>query len=197
MNNVNIEAGEILKLIDIILLGVSLAMDATAVSICKGLSMKKLNKKKTITIALYFGTFQAIMPIIGYLLGISFKEVVESIDHWIAFFLLAVIGINMIRESLSKESESLNDLIDFKTMTPIAIATSIDALAIGITFAFLRVNIIGAVTIIGTITIFLSMIGVFIGNEFGNKYGKIAEILGGIVLIGIGLKILLEHLKII
>lgn len=197
MNNVNIEAGEILKLIDIILLGVSLAMDATAVSICKGLSMKKLDKKKTITIALYFGTFQAIMPIIGYLLGISFKEVVESIDHWIAFFLLAVIGINMIRESLSKESESLNDLIDFKTMTPLAIATSIDALAIGITFAFLRVNIIGAVTIIGIITIFLSMIGVFIGNEFGNKYGKIAEILGGIVLIGIGLKILLEHLKII
>lgn len=197
MNNVNIEAGEILKLIDIILLGVSLAMDATAVSICKGLSMKKLDKKKTITIALYFGTFQAIMPIIGYLLGISFKEVVESIDHWIAFFLLTVIGINMIRESLSKESESLNDLIDFKTMTPLAIATSIDALAIGITFAFLRVNIIGAVTIIGIITIFLSMIGVFIGNEFGNKYGKIAETLGGIVLIGIGLKILLEHLKII
>ena len=95
-----------MKLIDIILLGVSLAMDATAVSICKGLSMKKLDKKKTITIALYFGTFQAIMPIIGYLLGISFKEVVESIDHWIAFFLLAVVGINMIRESLSKESES-------------------------------------------------------------------------------------------
>ena len=197
MNNVNIEAGESLKLIDIILLGVSLAMDATAVSICKGLSMKKLDKKKTITIALYFGTFQAVMPIIGYLLGISFKEVVESIDHWIAFFLLAVIGINMIRESLSKESESLNDLIDFKTMTPLAIATSIDALAIGITFAFLRVNIIGAVTIIGIITIFLSMIGVFIGNEFGNKYGKIAETLGGIVLIGIGLKILLGHLKII
>ena len=186
-----------LKLIDIILLGVSLAMDATAVSICKGLSMKKLDKKKTITIALYFGTFQAIMPIIGYLLGISFKEVVESIDHWIAFFLLAVVGINMIRESLSKESESLNDLIDFKTMTPLAIATSIDALAIGITLAFLRVNIIGAVTIIGIITIFLSMIGVFIGIEFGNKYGKIAETLGGIVLIGIGLKILLEHLKII
>ena len=179
-----------MKLIDIILLGVSLAMDATAVSICKGLSMKKLDKKKTITIALYFGTFQAIMPIIGYLLGISFKEVVESIDHWIAFFLLAVIGINMIRESL-------NDLIDFKTMTPLAIATSIDALAIGITFAFLRVNIIGAVTIIGIITIFLSMIGVFIGNEFGNKYGKISETLGGILLIGIGLKILLEHLKII
>lgn len=178
-----LEAGESLKLIDIILLGVSLAMDATAVSICKGLSMKKLDKKKTITIALYFGTFQAVMPIIGYLLGISFKEVVESIDHWIAFFLLAVIGINMIRESLSKESESLNDLIDFKTMTPLAIATSIDALAIGITFAFLRVNIIGAVTIIGIITIFLSMIGVFIGNEFGNKYGKIAETLGGIVLI--------------
>lgn len=197
MNNVNIEAGESLKLIDIILLGVSLAMDATAVSICKGLSMKKLDKEKTITIALYFGTFQAIMPIIGYLLGISFKEVVESIDHWIAFFLLAVIGINMIRESLSKESESLNDLIDFKTMTPLAIATSIDALAVGITFAFLRVNIIEAVTIIGIITIFLSMIGVFIGNEFGNKYGKIAETVGGIVLIGIGLKILLEHLNII
>ena len=197
MNNVNIEAGESLKLIDIILLGVSLAMDATAVPICKGLSMKKLDKKKTIIIALYFGTFQAIMPIIGYLLGISFKAVVESIDHWIAFFLLAVVGINMIRESLSKESESLNDLIDFKTMTPLAIATSIDALAIGITLAFLRVNIIGAVTIIGIITIFLSMIGVFIGNEFGNKYGKIAETLGGIVLIGIGLKILLEHLKII
>lgn len=197
MNNVNIEVGESLKLIEIILLGVSLAMDATAVSICKGLSMKKLDKKKVITIALYFGVFQAIMPIIGYLLGISFKEVVESIDHWIAFFLLAVIGINMIRESLSEESENLNDLTDFKTMTPLAIATSIDALAVGITFAFLSVNIVEAVTIIGIITIVLSIIGVFIGNKFGNKYGKRAETIGGIVLVSIGLKILLEHLKII
>ena len=183
-----------MKLIDIILLGVSLAMDATAVSICKGLSMKKLDKKKTITIALYFGTFQAIMPIIGYLLGISFKEVVEAIDHWIAFFLLAVVGINMIRESLSKESESLNDLIDFKTMTPLAIATSIDALAVGITFAFLEVNIIMSMIVIGLITFLLCIIGVIIGNKYGSKFEDKAQIIGGVVLIIIGLKILIEHL---
>ena len=186
-----------METVEILLISIGLAMDAFAVSICKGLSIKKMNWKNAIIIGMYFGIFQAGMPILGYFLGSTFENIITNFDHWIAFFLLAVVGINMIRESLSKESESLNDLIDFKTMTPLAIATSIDALAIGITLAFLRVNIIGAVTIIGIITIFLSMIGVFIGNEFGNKYGKIAETLGGIVLIGIGLKILLEHLKII
>ena len=177
-----------MKLIDIILLGVSLAMDATTVSICKGLSMKKLDKKKTITIALYFGTFQAIMPIIGYLLGISFKEVVEAIDHWIAFFLLAVVGINMIRESLSKESESLNDLIDFKTMTPLAIATSIDALVSGATIMLTHTNLPLACFIIGIASFIMALGGFFIGNYIKKIHPKYLAIAGGVILIILAIK---------
>ena len=171
-------------------------MDAFAVSICKGLSMKKIILKKAIIIALYFGFFQALMPVIGYFLGTTFSNLVTSIDHWIAFGLLTIIGGNMIKESFDDEEEKRNDKVDFKTMIILSIATSIDALAVGITFAFLKVNIILSVIFIGTITFLISLIGVKIGNKFGDKFQNKAELLGGITLILIGLKILLEHLGI-
>ena len=185
-------------LVEIILIAVSLAMDAFAVSICKGLSMKKMDWKKAIIIALYFGIFQGGMPLIGYLLGVGFEESIKFIDHWIAFGLLAFIGGNMIKEALSKnEDDEVDDKVDFKTMIVLAIATSIDALAIGVTFAFLNVNIVLAVSLIAAITFVISCIGVKLGNVFGDKYEKKAELAGGIVLILIGLKILLEHLGIL
>lgn len=185
-------------IIEIFFIGVGLAMDAFAVSICKGLSMKKLNVKKMIIIGGYFGFFQALMPLIGYLLGTRFENLVTQIDHWIAFILLAIIGGNMIKEALGKDAESNNnDSVDFKEMIVLAIATSIDALAVGITFAFLKVDILKSIIIIGITTFIISMIGVVIGNRFGNKYEKKAELAGGIILIIIGLKILLEHLGII
>lgn len=183
--------------IEIFLIGISLAMDAFAVSVCKGLSMKKINYKKAIIIALYFGIFQALMPVIGYFLGSAFETLVTKIDHWIAFILLGAIGANMIKESFSKESENVNDNVDFKTMVILAIATSIDALAVGITFAFLQVNLLYSVIIIGVVTSLLSFIGVYIGNKFGSKFESKAEFAGGIILILMGLKILLEHLGII
>lgn len=182
-------------IIEILLIAVGLAMDAFAVSICKGLSMKKLNYK-TLIIGLYFGLFQALMPLIGYLLGTSFESLITKIDHWIAFALLSIIGINMIVEIFEKEEEK-DDKVNFKTMIPLAIATSIDALAIGITLAFLNTNIILPVIIIGLVTLILSIIGVIIGYKFGHKFEKQSQIIGGIILIVIGLKILLEHLKII
>lgn len=181
-------------IVGIALIGIGLAMDAFAVSICKGLSMKKMNWKKTIIIGSYFGIFQAIMPLIGYFLGIGFQDKVTSIDHWIAFILLVIIGINMIKEAFSGEEEGKNDNVDFKEMIVLAIATSIDALAIGITFAFLEINIFLAISIIGIITFVISMIGVKIGNVFGSKYEKGAQIVGGVILILMGVKILLEHL---
>lgn len=185
-------------IVELILIGVGLAMDAFAVSICKGLSMKKkINYKKALIIALYFGLFQGGMPLIGYALGVSFEEIVLSIDHWIAFILLSVIGIGMIKESLGDEEESLNDKVDFKTMVILAIATSIDALAIGVTFAFLNVNIIFASLLICVITFVISYFGVVFGNKFGDKFGSKAELVGGIILILMGLKILLEHLEIL
>jgi putative Mn2+ efflux pump MntP len=184
-------------IIEILLLGVSLSMDAFAVSICKGLSMKKINWKKAIIIGLYFGIFQALMPVIGYFLGTTFQSLVTDIDHWIAFILLALIGGNMIREALLEdESQNCNDNVDFKTMIVLAIATSIDALAVGITFAFLDINVPMAVSLIGITTFIISLIGVKIGNRFGSKYENKAQIAGGVVLILIGLKILLEHLGI-
>lgn len=173
-------------------------MDAFAVAICKGLSMPKkpvpFGNKKAIIIGLYFGFFQALMPTIGYFLGIKFQAVVESVDHWFAFILLCGIGANMISEALKHEEENLNDKIDFKTMVGLSIATSIDALAIGVTFAFLKINILTTASLIGIITFIISTIGVIIGNIFGNKYGKKAEILGGVTLILIGIKILISHL---
>lgn len=184
-------------ILEIFLIGVGLSMDAFAVSVCKGLSMKKLDWKKAIIIALYFGVFQALMPVIGYLLGTTFESLVTQIDHWIAFILLGIIGANMIKEALGKESENSNDKVDFKTMIVLAIATSIDALAIGITFAFFKTKLLSSVAIIGVITFVLSLVGVKIGNKFGDKYEKKAEFLGGVILILIGVKILIEHLGII
>ncbi len=185
-----------MSIFEIIFIAVGLAMDAFAVAICKGLSMKKIDYKKAIIIALYFGLFQTLMPVLGYFLGSSFTNVVEKIDHWIAFILLSIIGINMIKESTSKEEEKRNDKVDIKTMLLLAIATSIDALAVGITFAFFKVNILLSVIIIGIITFIISFLGVIIGNKFGDKFQNKAELFGGIILILIGLKILLEHLKI-
>ncbi|MBQ6992578.1 MAG: manganese efflux pump [Clostridia bacterium] len=183
--------------IEIILISIGLAMDAFAVSVCKGLSMKKMSWKKAIIVGLYFGIFQAGMPIIGYFLGVHFEDLVVKVDHWIAFILLGAIGANMLKEAFSKEDECPDDSVNFKTMIVLAIATSIDALAVGITFAFLRTNIVLAFSTIGAITFVLSMLGVKIGNKFGSKYERKAEIAGGIILILLGLKILLEHLGVI
>lgn len=189
--------GEVMGVIEIFLLGIGLAMDAFAVSICKGLSMKKMEWKKAVIIALYFGIFQALMPVIGYLLGVGFEEKITSIDHWIAFGLLSIIGINMIREAFDDKENEENDNVDFKSMLVLAVATSIDALAVGITFAFLKVNVILSVAIIGIVTFIISICGVKIGNVFGDKYEAKAEIAGGVILILLGLKILLEHLGIL
>lgn len=184
-------------ILSIVVIAVGLAMDAFAVAICKGLSMKKMNWSKALIVGGYFGFFQAVMPLIGYLLGVGFHEKVTSVDHWFAFILLSAIGINMLKEALSKEEDCKNDRVDFKEMVVLAIATSIDALAVGITMAFLEVNIITAVLAIGIITFIISVIGVKIGNIFGDKYEKKAEFVGGIILILMGTKILLEHLGII
>ncbi len=182
-------------MIGIFFIAIGLAMDAFAVSVCKGLSMKKINFKKLLIIALFFGIFQAIMPVIGYFLGESFENLITSIDHWIALVLLSLIGINMIREAIGKsEEDNKNDDTSFKTMVILAIATSIDALAVGITFAFLEINIFVIASVIGIVTFVISSIGVIIGNKFGDKYEKRAEIFGGVILILMGIKILCEHL---
>ena len=183
-----------MSIVEIVIIAIGLAMDAFAVSVCKGLSMKRMNWKKATIIATYFGGFQALMPLIGFLLGFAFSDIVSSIDHWIAFMLLSIIGANMIKDSTDDEIEKRNDKIDVKTMMLLAIATSIDALAVGVTFAFLKVNIVLAILIIGIIAFILSMLGVKIGNKFGDKLQNKAELTGGIILIVIGLKILLEHL---
>ena len=181
-------------IIELIILSIGLAMDAFAVSICKGLAMPQMKWKNAIIVGTYFGIFQAIMPLIGYLLGIKFQNAITNIDHWIAFILLVGIGINMIKEALSKETEETNESVKFKDMIILAIATSIDALAVGVTLAFLKVNIVLAIIMIGIITFIISMIGVKIGNVFGDKYKQKAELAGGIILIVLGIKILLEHL---
>lgn len=189
-------------IVELFLLAVGLSMDAFAVSVCKGLAMKKITLKNAGIVGLWFGGFQALMPLIGYFLGVQFKDYITAIDHWIAFVLLALIGGNMIREALGREEEcppcqSGADSLAVKEMFILAVATSIDALAVGITFAFLNVNIVAAVSFIGVITFLLSAIGVKIGNIFGTKYKSRAELAGGIILILIGLKILLEHLGIL
>lgn len=182
-------------IIEAILISLGLAMDAFAVSICKGLSMKKMNWKKAIIIGLYFGFFQMLMPAIGYALGYGFDEVLENVDHWIAFILLSFIGCKMIKESFEYK-ETTGDSVDFKTMFVLAVATSIDALAVGITYAFIDVtNCAELFGLIGIITFVLSICGVKIGNKFGNKYGNKAEFAGGCILIFMGIKILLEHLS--
>ena len=183
-----------MDLIELFLIAVGLSMDAFAVSVCKGLAMQKFTFKKAAIVGLWFGGFQALMPAIGYILGAQFQEAIASIDHWIAFVLLALIGGNMIHEALDNDEEEADASLDVKTMFLLAVATSIDALAIGITFAFLKVNIIPAVCFIGIVTFIISFAGVKIGNVFGARYKNKAEIVGGVILILLGLKILLEHL---
>ena len=179
-------------LLELFLIAVGLSMDAFAVSVCKGLSVRTLKAKHAVICGLYFGGFQLLMPLIGFALGVRFQSLITSIDHWIAFILLSLIGINMIRES-GGEAENLDACFTFKAMLPLAVATSIDALAVGVTFAFLKVQIIPAVSFIGITTVVISCAGVLIGNRFGAKYKSKAEIAGGIVLILMGVKILLEH----
>ena len=185
-------------LLELFLLAVGLAMDAFAVSVCKGLSTHKLSWKHYLITGAWFGGFQALMPTIGYLLGSSFEQYITNLDHWIAFILLLLIGGNMIFEGLSKEEEKSNDSFSIRTMLVLAIATSIDALAIGITFALLPdVNLPAAVSFIGIVTFVISAAGLKIGNVFGLKYKSKAEITGGVILILIGIKILLEHLGVL
>ncbi|HQA08213.1 MAG TPA: manganese efflux pump MntP family protein [Syntrophomonadaceae bacterium] len=186
-----------MSLLELSLIAVGLSMDAFAVAICIGLSMPQRSIKKALIVGLYFGLFQAFMPLIGYFLASQFSDQIVEFDHWIAFILLAFIGGKMIKESFAKEDIDFNEgqevSLGFKTMLPLALATSIDALAVGISFAFLNVRIIPAVSLIGCITLLLSMLGVRIGNVFGAKFKQNAELFGGIILILIGLKILLEH----
>ena len=184
-------------LLELFILAVGLSMDAFAVSVCKGLAMPTITVKKAAVVGIWFGGFQALMPALGYLLGSQFKDSITAIDHWIAFILLGIIGGNMIREACSGECENESDSLDIKTMFLLAVATSIDALAVGITFAFLKVNIAAAVSFIGITTFIISAAGVKIGNIFGTKYKSKAELAGGIILILLGLKILLEHLGIL
>lgn len=180
--------------LELFVIAVGLSMDAFAVSICKGLSVRRLKPRHNLICGLYFGGFQALMPVIGWLLGRQFESLIKSIDHWIAFALLVLIGANMIREAVKNEEENLNDSFSPKTMLPLAVATSIDALAVGVTFAFLDVSIVPAVSMIGATTFILSAVGVKIGNVFGAKYKSKAELVGGIVLIAMGVKIIIEHL---
>lgn len=183
-----------MDILSLFVIAVGLSMDAFAVSICKGLAMQKASLKKATIVGLWFGGFQALMPCIGYLLGSRFENYITSVDHWIAFVLLGIIGGNMIKEALSKDEETANDSLAFQEMIVLALATSIDALAIGVTFAFLKVQIVAAVSFIGIITFLLSTMGVKVGNIFGSRYKSKAEFTGGIILIFMGIKILLEHL---
>lgn len=180
---------------ELVIIAVGVAMDAFAVSIAKGLSVQKVKPLNSLSVGLWFGGFQALMPLIGFFLGINFSSFVKYVDHWLAFILLGVIGFNMIRESFSPEQESLSPDFGFRTMLLMAVATSIDALAVGISFAFLGdVNIWIAVALIGVITAILSAIGLHIGNVFGSRYKSKAEFTGGVILVLIGIKILIEHL---
>lgn len=186
-----------MNFVDIFMIAIALSMDAFAVSICKGLSVQKAGAKHMLTAGLYFGSFQALMPLVGFLLGFKLERFIVSIDHWIAFVLLAIIGGNMIKEAFGGEDDEHDASFSFKAMIPLAVATSIDALAVGISFAFLGVDIVTAALLIGMTTFILSAAGVLVGNAFGVKYKSKAEFAGGVVLILIGLKILLEHLGVI
>ena len=186
---------------ELFLLGVGLSMDAFAVSVCKGLAMKKATLKSQMTCGLWFGGFQALMPLIGFFLGALFADVIKSFDHWIAFGLLALIGANMLKEALEQECDCCENQdadMSVKTMFVMAVATSIDALAVGISLAMAgEVNIWAAIALIGVTTCVLSALGVKIGNIFGSRYEKKAEFAGGVILILLGVKILLEHLGVI
>lgn len=182
-----------MSLWELLVIAVGLSMDAFAVSVCKGLSVQKVKPKHYLIVAAYFGGFQALMPLLGYLLGVRFEAMVANVDHWIAFVLLGLIGANMVRESGTGE-EKLDDSFTVSTMLLLAVATSIDALAIGVTFAFLGVNIVEAIILIGITTGIISGVGLKIGNVFGSRYKSKAEMAGGIVLILMGIKILVQHL---
>ncbi len=182
-----------MSLFELFLIAVALSMDAFAVSVCKGLSMRRMNLRHALIIGLYFGGFQALMPALGYVLGVRFQDAITAYDHWIAFILLGLIGGNMIKESLTPEEDSCDASVAFKDMVILALATSIDALAVGVTFAFLRVPILPAVSFIVVTTFLLSIAGVKVGNIFGAKYKAKAEFAGGVILILMGIKILVEH----
>jgi len=186
-----------MNVFDLFLLAVGLSMDAFAVAVCKGLSTRELDFKKMAIVGLWFGGFQALMPVLGYLLGSAFEQYIVEFDHWIAFILLGIIGANMIRESRDKECEVVDASFAFKPMLLMAVATSIDALAVGINFAFLQVSILLAASFIGVTTFVLSAAGVKIGNVFGARYKSAAELAGGVILILLGTKILLEHLGVL
>lgn len=187
-----------MSIVELFLLAVGLAMDAFAVSVCKGLAMEKCSLKKAMVCGVWFGGFQALMPAVGYLLGVRFERYITAIDHWIAFVLLGVIGGGMIKEAFAKEEEAVDDAMDVKTMFLLAVATSIDALAVGITLAFLPdTNVPVAVAFIGVVTFGISTAGARIGNVFGAKYKGKAELAGGALLVLLGLKILLEHLGVL
>ena len=187
--------GEEMGLFELLLIAVGLSMDAFAVSVCKGLATKQVGALHMLCVGLWFGVFQALMPLIGYFLGLNFQSMIESVDHWIAFLLLAAIGVGMIVESRKMEQEDA--CYKAKAMFPLAVATSIDALAVGISFAVLDVNIVFSVVSIGICTFFISAFGLKIGSVFGSRFKSKAEVAGGIILILIGLKILLEHLGIL
>lgn len=189
-------------IIELVLIGVGLAMDAFAVSVCKGLSMKKVKARHAVVIALFFGGFQALMPVVGWALGIGFEKYITAFDHWIAFLLLLIIGGKMVMDVIRGEQGEEDDRnlpfkLDIKELFLLAIATSIDALAVGVTFAFLNYNILLAASIIGVVTFVIAFAGVYIGNVFGSRWEKGATLAGGIILILIGTKILLEHLGVI
>ena len=186
-----------MSLWELFVIAVGLSMDACAVSICKGLSVGRVRPGHALTCGGYFGLFQGLMPLLGWLLGVRFQSVIVSIDHWIAFALLGLIGLNMIRESREDEEECLDCSFGFRAMLPLAIATCIDALAVGVTFAFLQVDIVPAVAFIGTVTFTLSAIGVWVGGIFGARFKSKAEFVGGAILMLMGTRILMEHLGLI
>lgn len=183
-----------MHILELIIIAIGVSMDAFAVSVCKGLSTRRLRPKYMLSAAAWFGGFQALMPLIGYFVGISFADLVSDVDHWIAFVLLAFIGGKMIKEACQKDDENEHTPdFSFKTMFLLAIATSIDALAVGVSFAFLRVDIWTSILLIGLMTGAFSALGVFLGHMFGSRFKSKAEFLGGLILVAIGIKILLEH----
>ena len=182
-----------MELIELFLVALSLSIDAFAVSLCKGLSVGRPTSGQCLTCGAWFGGFQALMPLIGFLLGVRFQGVISSVDHWVAFVLLGLIGANMVREALGGDEEHVDSSFGPRAMLPLAVATSIDALAVGVTFAFLRVEIAPAVALIGVTTLVLSALGVKVGSVFGDRFQSKAELAGGVILILMGTKILLEH----
>ena len=189
-----------MTLLELFLTAVALSMDAFAVSMCKGLGMRTLNRKNALMIGLFFGGFQALMPLIGWLLGSQFAQMIQSVDHWIVFFLLGGIGGKMIWDAFHEEEADASadpDRMDYRELTALAVATSIDALAVGISFAFLEVRVVPSVLLIGAVTFLLCVGGVRIGHRFGARYSGRATLCGGVILILIGLRILLEHLGVL